>query len=245
MTSYSPVYTSVLAVQNKTGLTNSEVDLSADDMVQTIIQEAELELEMLTGRKFVNGTSCTELINVGGMDILDNKPVTIQLSNFPVQSITSMLELDIDGNTTCTFGTLTSVQISAGTYATTDYWLDTMESSINNAQVANGKIVLKTRSLSKQDQKIKVAYTYGYATVPVSVRNLATCLAGIRAWVTFMGGCYNRLDSYSIPSQNVSKGDFYERAQINIQFLQTEADRLLDRIGRKSRTLFFASGGVR
>ena len=143
------------------------------------------------------------------------------------------------------YSTLTSVQIAAGTYYTDDYWLDTMEDPITGSVIPYGKITLITDEFPVGMNNIKVSYTYGYASVPVAVRDLATCLAGIRAWIRFMGGSYNYLNSYSIPQQSVSKGDFYDRGQKMIDQLTNESNRLLDRIGRKASTVFFASSADR
>ena len=99
-----------------------------------------------------------------------------------------------------------------------------------------------TEEIPPGNNNIQISYTYGYTTLPTQIRTLACCLAGIRAWVNFMGGSYNYLNSYSIPQQSVNKGDFYDRAQKNIEALTNEANGLLDRVGRKPRTLFVSSG---
>ena len=68
-------------------------------------------------------------------------------------------------------------------------------------------------------------------------------MAGVRAWVQFMGGQYNRFNSYSVPQQSVNKGDFFQRGKQMINELTQEANRLLDRIGRGTRRLAFGTGG--
>jgi hypothetical protein len=243
--SYSPIYTSVAAVQSKTSLSATEIDLTDDNIVRATIEDAEVELELLTGRKFTSSTAITEYINVNREDILGNKQTKIQTSQWPILSVTTFNILDLDNATEDALDTLTAAQIAAGTFYTADYWLDVSRDAVSNSVVANGHIALKVNSMSKQMQKVKIAYTYGYASVPVSIRDLATCLAGIRCWIRFMGGQYNRLNSYSIPQQTVNKGNFYERAQQNIAALQTEADRLLDRIGRKPRIYMYSTGSDR
>lgn len=226
-------------VFNRTGLSSTEV---ATAVVDILIDDTTAEIEMLTGRKFTNANAVTQYFNIERADIIGNKQTTIVLDNYPVQSITECLGLNNDGTTATTYGTLTSVQIGAGTYYTTDYWLDTNEDALTNTDIPSGKIIYKTESFSQGTQKIKVAYTYGYSTVPVAVRALATCLAGIRCWIRFMGGSYNRLDSYNIPQQGVSKGSFYDRCKQNIEVLREESERLLDRIGRRPRVLFYSTG---
>lgn len=242
---YSPIYTSITAVQSKTGLSNTEVDLTDDNIVQATIQDAEVELELLAGRKFTDANAVTEYISIGNQDILGNYQTAIQLNKWPIESITSFQLLDATDTVMSTFGTLTSVQIAAGTIATTDYWLIQSNDPATNSMSPNGKIKFKTQNLPSGTNNVAITYTYGYATVPVMIRDLATCLAGIRLWLRFLGASYNRLNDYSIPQQSVNKGDFYARGMQNIQNLTDEANRILDRVGRKARTLFFATGADR
>jgi len=69
-------------------------------------------------------------------------------------------------------------------------------------------------------------------------------MAGIRAWIRFLGGQYNRVNDYSIPQQSINKGDFYMRGKQNIETMQNEIDRILERVGRRSRVLFTTSGTI-
>jgi len=245
MALYSPIYTTADLVYAKTGLSATEVDLTDESIMSATVEDAEKELEMLIGRKFTDANSFTEYLNIKyDEDIVGNQKTTVQLTHWPIQSISVLQRLDTDGDAEDTYDTLTSAEITAGTYASDDYWLDLSNDSATNALVPNGKIIMKTDAFAKGTHKVKCTYTYGYSSVPVVVRDLATCLAGIRCWIRFLGGCYNRLNSYSIPQQSVNKGDFYARGKQNIDMLKEEADRLLDRIGKKSRTFFGATGGV-
>lgn len=239
---YSPIYCSVAGVQSKTGLSNTEVDLTSDAIVQATIQEAEIEIETITGRKFTSGNSITEYHSIKDKDILDKYQTSIQLNHFPIQSISVLKKLDINNTAIETYDTLSAAEITAGTFDSDDYWLEIQNDPLTNSVSPNGKVTLKTDSFPKGTNNVIVTYTYGYSAVPVAIRDLANCLAGIRCWIRFIGGSYNRLNSYSVPQQNVSKGDFYQRGMQNIQMLTDEANRLLDRIGRKSRVLAFSSG---
>jgi hypothetical protein len=239
---YSPIYTSATNVYSKTGLSVTECNLSSDDILRNVIEDAEIEVEALTGRKWTNGVSKTEYFDGAKSDVLSytgQKATTINLSKYPIQTITEFKVYDVDGTVTETYATL------ASGFSTVDYWLDTMDDMISNTVVAYGKITLKEDEFPTGNQNIKVAYTYGYTTVPVMIRNLATCLAGIRAWIAVMGGNYNFINSYSIPQQNVSKGDFYDRGMKNIENLKEEANRILDLVGRRPRVLFFSTGANR
>ena len=246
MTAYSPKYTDSTSIYLKSGLSSTEKDVTSND--SQLIQEAEYELEMLTGRKFTSSTTITEYLNGPNKDIIGYggyQATSIRTSNYPILSITSFGLLDTDGAVTQAFGTLTTTQISAGTFTTSDYWLETQYDPLSEVEVCNGFIRLKTATIPPGTSNVKITYTYGYGSVPVQVKNLASTLGAIRQWVSFLGGSYNRLDSYSIPQQNVSKGDFYVRGTTMINVLQAEADRLLDRIGRRPRVLFGATGASR
>lgn len=242
---YTPIYTSVNAVYAKTGLSATEIDLTDDNILRACIEEAEVEVEFLTGRKFTSGNAITEYYSSNGQDVIGNYQTTISILRYPIQSITAFQILNTDGTASSTFDTLTAVQIAAGTVSTDDYWLETKIDPLTMLSVPSGTVRLKTDTFPKGNNNIKVSYTYGYTTVPVPVKGLATCLAGIKCWIRFLGGQYNRLDSYSIPQQSVNKGNFYQRGKQNIDLLQAEADNLLNRIGRKLRTSFYATGGTR
>ena len=261
----SSVYCVNSDVYNKTGLSSTEVSTTVVDL---IISDASAELEAITGRKFTDSNQITEYISGSKPDAIgyQNYPftqgyvmsgpstsgyiagtyaTTINLSNYPIQSLVSLQTLDNSGNVQKSYSALTSVQIAASTYSNTDLILESAFDTINQTVSPYGKIKLRTDSFPQGVKNIKAVYTYGYSSVPQMIKNLATCMAGIRAWIWFMGGSYNFINSYSIPQQNVNKGDFYQRAQMNIDLLQKEADRLLERIGRRAKRLFIGSGSDR
>lgn len=243
---YSPKYTSATDVYGKTGLSNTEVDVSAND--SQLLQDAEAEVELITGRKFTGSNVATDYISGPDRDIIGStgqKATRFKLTNWPIQSITAFVTLNPDGTTNTTYDNLTDVQISAGTIYTEDYWLETSVDPLTGNQGTNGNVLLTSDSLVPGRMNVRVSYTYGYSSVPRTVKTLATCIAGIMAWVKFMGGQYNRLDSYSIPQQSVSKGSFYDRANQNIEALTKEANELLDRIGRRPKTFYVSSTGAR
>ena len=233
-------------VYTKSGLTASEVDLTSNDY--QLIQEAENEVELLTGRKFTNGNTCTDFLDGPQKDIIGyagTNATSINISRYPIQSITTFSKLNTDGTTAKAYDTLTSVQVAAGTFDNDDYWLETMTDPLTGSIVPYGVLRLKTDSFTPGHNNYKVAYTYGYTSVPAPVKALAVCLAAIKQWVAFLGGYYNRLDSYSIPQQSVNKGDFFSRGDKMIALLKEESEMWLDRIGRRPRILMFSSGETR
>ena len=234
---------SVTDIYTKAGLTISDIDLTANDY--ELIQQGEAELEIETGRKFTNGTAITEYINGPKKDLYGysgSKATSINLRNYPVQSITEFKMLNIDGTAQQIFGTLTAIQVSGGTFDTVDYWLDTATDSIAFANLPYGRITMKTAEFNPGINNIKVSYTYGYASVPSIIKHLAVNIIAIKAWVTFLGGNYNFINSYSIPQQSVTKGDIYDRGTKMAEFLSNEINTILDRIGRRKDTLIFATG---
>jgi len=230
---YTAKYTDATSVYLKSGLLVTDKDVTSNE--SQLINEAETELEVLTGRKFTTSISVTEYFDAPKKDIVGLSGTfanSVRVTNYPILTVTEVKLLNVDGSV-------------SKTYASTDYWLETQIDPLTNAVINNGLIRLKTDTFPAGYQNIKVAYTYGYASVPQEVKTLACCLSAIRLWVSFLGGCYNRIDSYSIPQQNVSKGDFYARGKQMIETLREEAERLLDRIGRRPRILFFATGSDR
>jgi hypothetical protein len=224
-------------VYNKSGLTVTESDITAND--SQLINDGEEEVEVLTGRKFTNSNSITETLDGPKLDVIGTsgqKARTINLSFYPILTITSFLILNVDGTTNTTYAAL-----STGT-ETIDYWMDSQEDPLTRGISMNGKIILKNTEFPPGNRNIKVTYTYGYSTIPHAINNLACCLIGIRQWVKFLGGSYNYLNSYSIPQQSVSKGDLFQRGKQMIDSLTSEANAILDRVGRRPRRLFFASG---
>ena len=230
---YTAKYTDATKIYTKSGLSATEFDVTTND--SQLINEAETELEVLTGRKFTGSNAITEYLDGPKKDILGitgTMATSLRVSFYPIQTITEFKFLDMNGNTT---KTLTSA----------DYWLEQQADPLTNGIINNGYIKLKTDVFVPGTQSIKIGYTYGYTSVPFEVSDLATCLGAMRLWIRFMAGCYNRLDSYSIPQQNVSKGDFYTRGQAIITLLKEESERLLDRVGRRPRILFGATGADR
>jgi hypothetical protein len=235
-------YTNETNVYNRTGLSQNDINLTTNT---NVIVDAENELDMEVGRRFDTTNTRTEYFSFRSQDVVGNSQSTITLSNYPIQSITLFNQLDMDGNSINTFELLTSVQISAGIISTDDYWLDVYEDPVTSNIEPTGKIQMKTVTFPESTNGVVCTYTYGYSSVPSLITQLATCMAGIKAWKALMGINYNKADSYSIPQQNVNKGNLVERFTTNIKLLEEEKDTLLNRIGRKSRTLYYSSGNMR
>ena len=255
-------YTTPTAVFNKSGLTTSEIDLTVNT---DIIEDSEAELDMITGRRWDDANALIEFLSgptedqIGrqvpnffsdsfgistgtGAQFNLGRARSISINKYPILSITGFARLNKDATVAKEFDTLTTVDIAAGTTETDDYWLEMQFDEPSQLYVANGRIIMKNEDIIPGVRNYRVTYTYGYVAVPTTIRALASAMAGIRAWVAFTGGQYDRITSYSVPEQSVTKNDIYARAQQNIERLQAEVDQLLDRIGRRSGRIFFATG---
>lgn len=225
------VYSTPSMVRLKTGLTTSEI---SDDDIQVLIALADAEIENTTGQKWENGTTITEYHSLylpkRADDIMPNR---ILLEHYPVQSITEFILLTSDNTTYSTLDTLSSAEITAGTYQSDDYYL----------QPTTGLIELSTRNFDFVPNRAKITYTYGYDTLPLIVSDLSASLAGIMGWTKFMGGQYNRLDSYSIPEQTYNKGSITERITKNMESLKAHSENLFNQLGKKQRSQFYATSG--
>lgn len=224
-------YTTPALVRQKTGLTSSEI---TDDEIIVAISLSDSEIENSTGQRFGNGIVETDYVSFyppkRADDILPNR---IALKHFPVQSITSFLLLDATGNTNTTLATLTSAAITAGTRQTADYYLDP----------TIGLIELSSYSFDFVPSRAKIAYTYGNATQAPFITELSACLAGVSIWVKYLGGNYDRLNSYTVPEQTYNKGDFYDRGMKIIKELRLKSDELYRQIGKKQSSQFEATSG--
>ena len=244
---YTFKYTTLTDIRNKAGLTTAEV---ADAIFDTLGNDAERELETLTGRKWSSANAVTEYQDGPVQSVIDYPTYpsnlaynttggysnNVILHRYPVQSITEFKFLNQDGTTNTTLANLSAAQVTAGTYFTNDYVLDPI----------NAIIDLRSLTVPPRKKTVKVVYTYGYSAVPREINDLAACLAGIRAWIYFLGANYNRLNSYSIPEQSATKGDFYKRGMDMINYLTAESERIMQMpsVGIKQRSLFFVTYGT-
>ena len=238
----TPTYISYQDVYNRTGLSSTDVSTA---VVDELIIDAEHEMEMITGNVYTNGNSYTEFISIKDKDLIGNYQMSFQVSHFPIQSVTECKTVDEDGTAVSTFDTISSTEITAGTYESADYWLETGNNAFTNTLIPTGRFIMKVQTLPKGTNNLKVSYTYGYSTVPRVIVDLCACLTGLRTWLIFLGGQYNSYNNYSLGEFNVAKGDVHTKGKQNMEVLQTRIDYLLDRVGRKPRTMFYATGSDR
>jgi len=125
-----------------------------DSAVQDIINQAEEELEYLTGRTFTKTTNSTEYLDVDNRD-------TFYLRNYPVLNINY-----VSCNT-------------ASSVTDTPAWSASTEGLGNDYLLYSdeGKIQFIKNLPPPGEKRIKVNYDYGYETVPDIVKELTILLA--------------------------------------------------------------------
>jgi len=224
-------YSTIAQVRQVSGLAITDV---SDADVTSSIAFADEEIERKTNRKYSSGNAVTEFYNVYPPKRIDQLSQNrILLDNYPVQSITSFTLVDSTGSPYSTLANIANAAILAGSWQTADYFVNPN----------NGLIELNSKVFDMVPKRAKISYTYGYASAPTIVSELSACLSGIKIWVEFLGGQYNRLNSYSLPEQSYNKGDFFDRGQKMIEKLSSRADNIFNQIGIKQRTQLFATSG--
>lgn len=205
------LYCSATDVYRKTGITSSVVD---EDDVADYIVESMGEIHSIFQRSFGNAQSKTQWIDIEDIDE-DDEIYTLFLDYRPIQSITSMVSYD-------TSDTLMK------TWATSDYWVD----------LGTGVVRLRTKNFSHQNNRVKVIYTYGYSTVPANIKNLTATICAMRILIQQIGGTYDDVTSYSLPSGvSIGVGEPYMNMTRAIEKLNSERKEIMKNIGQLRTTV--------
>lgn len=203
-------YCGVADVYRRAGITN---DVISEANITEHILDADSEIDELYGKSFSNAQSVTEWFDTLDDDIESiesDETNIIFLTNRPVQSITSVAEYD-------TSNTLVK------TWTSDKYWLDT----------DLGTIRLIEDSFVNQRHRVKVVYTYGYATVPRKIQKLSSIISAMTILLQQMGGTYDDVTSYSLPTGvSIGVGEPYMNMRTAMGELGKELKRHLDTIGR-------------
>jgi hypothetical protein len=207
----SLLYCTTSSVFRKTGI---EAAVVGEDDVADYILEAMGEIDSLYQRSFGNAQTKTQWIDIEDLDD-DEEIATIFLDYRPVQSITSVVSYD----TTDTI---------AVTWTASDYWAD----------LGTGIIRLRTKKFSHQNNRVKVIYTYGYSTVPANIKNLTATICAMRILIQQIGGTYDDVTSYSMPSGvSIGVGEPYMNMTRAIEKLEKEKKTLIKNIGQLRTTV--------
>ena len=193
-------------VYRKAGI-DSTVISEADVTAHIVLADA--EIDAMYQKSFSNAQSETEWIDIENLDE-DEDIDTIFLDKRPVQSITSLESYDV-------------TETLVITWAASDYWLDSKM----------GRIRLRSKTFSQQNHRVKCVYTYGYANVPGNITALSATISAMRVLIQQVGGMYDEVTSYSLPSGvSVGVGEPYVSMIRNIEKLKDEKAGLIKAIGQ-------------
>lgn len=208
----SSLYCSTLSVYRKAGIESTVID--EDDVADHIV-EVMAEINEMFQRSFGNAQSKTQWIDVEDIDD-DDEIFMIFLDYRPVQTITSMVSYDRNDTV-------------MKTWAASDYWAD----------LDTGVIRLRTQNFSHQNNRVKVIYTYGYTEIPVMIRSLTSIMSAMRILIQQIGGTYDDVTSYSLPSGvSIGVGEPYMNMTRAIEKLKEQRDSLIKSIGQLRQNLF-------
>ena len=190
---------------------NSSV-VSEDDVGQMIV-DASGEVEERYGRSFGGTTSTTEWKDFDrppGETFSPGERNIIFLDKRPITAITSIKVYD-------------TASILVETLTASDYWLYGDE----------GYIVLRDRTVAEQRRRLEVVYVHGYVSVPRIIRKLVSQTAAIMILVAQMGGTYDDVTSYSLPTGvSIGVGEPYMNMFKTLEMLKADVQQTIDTIGR-------------
>lgn len=84
---------------------------------------------------------------------------------------------------------------------------------------------------------VRVDYTYGQATTPGYITELAILIAAIKAYVNLSGGSYDDATSYTLGSKSVTIGEVYVNIREVIDQYKKRVKEILDMVGRRTDLL--------
>lgn len=178
--------------------------------VEEYISAADSRIEKIFQKSFKANQTETEWIDIEDLDE-DDEINTIFLQNVPVKSITSLESYNI--------GSATADIV----WTASDYWLDQKI----------GRIRLQSKHFVQQNHRIKVVYVHGPDSVPGAIRDLSAVIASMMVLIKQIGGTYDDVTSYSMPSGvSVSVGEPYMNMLKDIGELQKERDTIIKQIGK-------------
>jgi len=200
----------VADVYRRAGIDSTVV---SEDNVGQMIVDASGEIEEKYGRSFGAVVSVTEWKDFDkpkDETFSPGETDTIFLDKRPVVAITSIKLYD-------------TASILVETLSSSDYWLYADE----------GYVVLRNRTATEQRRRIEVVYTHGYAKIPRIIRKLASQTAATMILVDQMGGTYDDVTSYSLPTGvSIGVGEPYMNMFKTLEMLQKDIQATIDTIGR-------------
>lgn len=190
----------------------------SDTILETFLGPASTEVDKITGNYWGPVKTTTDEVHDGREDnpypstdepyVSDyDDPDFIQLNNLSVQTITDI-----------TFVTGTS-----------ERELD----SVNYRFDSDGYITLLSDRLPLGKLNVEVTYTHGYSSTPDLICEMASLLAGIRAYVFISGGSYDDATSFTLGRKAITIGEAWVNIREVIDQAKKRVKELLNQHGPK------------
>jgi len=196
----------------------------SDTVLASYLPQATKEVEKITGNYWGEATTTIQYFDgyESGYPQTD-EPYGEQIEPYPeydlkykgVNSITSVLFLDRQGNTDTTL-------------ETTSYRILADEDSLNDYQ--DSRLLINT-SIPNGKGNIKVTYIHGYTTVPDLVQELCSYVAGMMALVNISGGSYKDVSTYTLGRKTFSIGQVYVNIRESIDQMKGRIESLTNTLG--------------
>jgi len=192
----------------------------SDTVLASYLPAATREVEKITGNYWGAVKSSVQYFD--GYDSgypQTDKPYGTQIESYPeftlkyksVQTITSILFLDREGETDTTLETTQYRILTDDTYQDSRLLI--------NTSIPNGKANIQT------------TFTHGYTTVPELAQELASYVAGLMALVNISGGSYKDVSTYTLGRKTFSIGQVYVNIRESIDQMKGRIDQLTTKLG--------------
>lgn len=201
-----PRYCSISDVYRHSGVDSTVKD---ESIVVHEIEETSALIDKYYGRGFSPSTTVEEWIDIEDLDE-DDKIDEIFLEKRPIKEIVSLKSYDRNG---------TEVKVW-----TADQY---------KVKKELGLIRLRNTEFAQQEDRVEVVYTYGYDSVPTEIRRLTGILAAMKIIIAQVGGTFDDVTSYSLPSGvSIGVGEPYTNMREAITRLEKERDFTMRSIGQ-------------
>lgn len=220
-------YCSVADVEAYLGETLTTSSTPTIAQVTDFIERAEKEIDDLVGTSYTTQTATNELHDFDQWSVFVKEPQLAQVGRFDNWNIPIKNVFKVNNGPIIS---VTSIYVNQGTTQTPDWKLLTEGTDFivykDEATIA----LIRSDALPVEDwQGIKLTYTYGHATVPLTIEKLCTLMAVKEALrVKQSSSSFQNMDDITIESISISKSTG-QSVQL-LRDIQSEIDKILDTI---------------
>jgi len=100
-------------------------------------------------------------------------------------------------------------------------------------RIDGSEIIVNDYRFPRGRNNVRIDYSHGYSSVPTSVEELTSVVAGIVVFVRITGGSFDTPSVYTLPEGSVSVGQVYVNVREAVNQLEARKNSLLDSVGRK------------